>query len=220
VNLAFVLALLVLLPTTAAAQAPLLPDIQRLVDTGTLVVALESRDLDPLLFRDAKGRLSGFDIDLAGALAHALGVKLDLRPHVKSPDEVVALVARGEADIAVSFLSRTPDRAKHVLFSRPYITQRKAVLISRTRALHWRSRCPTSGEVVDLARKSGQVGVQSETAMAERMQELDPKTKIKKLDTLDQLFDAVRKGDIVMAVAGEIPFRRLLRDNPAAAIRL
>jgi ABC-type amino acid transport substrate-binding protein len=52
------------------------------------------------------------------------------------------------------------------------------------------------------------------------MQELDPKTKAEKLDTLDQLFDAVRKGDVVMAVAGEIPFRRLLRDNPAAAIQL
>jgi ABC-type amino acid transport substrate-binding protein len=208
------------LPAAVLAQAPLLPGLQRVVDRGALVVAVESRELAPMLTRDKKGRLGGFDIELAKALAEALEVKLELRPHLESPDDVVDLVARGEADIAVSFLSRTPDRAKHVLFSRPYVTQHKAVLISRTRALGLRGHCPTSGEVVELARKPGQVGVQRKTAMEERLRDADPKSKVEEFDTLDALFAAVRGGDIVMALAGEVPLRRLLRDDPAASIRL
>ena len=57
-------------------------------------------------------------------------------------DELVAQVAAGEVDIAVSSVSRTVERAQAVRFSRPYLTQSVAVALNRVRALQENVACP------------------------------------------------------------------------------
>ena len=66
------LAASIFVASSARAEAPLMPAIQRVVDAGVLVVALGNDDIDPMVSTDADGSLGGFDVDLARALANAV----------------------------------------------------------------------------------------------------------------------------------------------------
>lgn len=202
----------------AHGDAPLLRDLQPIIDSGKLVIALSSGDTDPAVRTDAAGGLGGFDLDLARALARRLGVEPEFHRQARSPDQVVDAVARGEADIGMTLLSITAERAKHVLFTRPYTQQAIAARVNRKRAIGFGGRCPPDVRV--LARQPGQVGIQRQSATADWFREGVPDARLQEFEQLDELFDAALAGKVVLTVQGEIGARRLLCVNPAAAIQL
>ena len=211
---------MLLLGGAARAEAPRLPDLQRIADAGKLVVAVVGTAEKPMVTRDEQGRLGGFDVELARAMVRALDVKAVFRQDAATPDGVVELVARGEADLGISLLSVTAQRAKHVLFSRPYATQHATVLIHRTRGLAFQRRCPEEKEILALAHEPDEVGVLEKSAYAGRVRDLDAKARTRKYESLEALFAAVQQGEVTMAFAGEIAARDYLRRQPAASIRL
>lgn len=79
---------------------------------------------------------------MANGLARRLGVELQFVRTAATHDELVAQVATGEVDVAVSSITRTVERAKVVRFSRPYLTQSVAVALNRVRALQENVACP------------------------------------------------------------------------------
>lgn len=202
----------------ARAEPPLLPDLRPIVARGKFVVALRSEDVAPLVRTEASGALGGFDVDLARALARRLGVEPEFRRQARSPDQIVAAVARGEADIGMSLLSVTAERAKYVLFTRPYTRQDIAALVNRKRAIALGGRCPTDIRV--QARQPGLVGVQANSAIAGWFEEGVPNAKLQEFDRLEELFKAALAGKVLLSVQGEIGARRLLHANPAASIQL
>lgn len=206
--------------TSAGAEAPMLPGLQRIVDAGKLVVALGSDDIDPMVGSDAKGRLVGFDVDLARALAELLGVEAEFRRDSETPDEIVEVVARGDADIGLSLLSATARRARSVLFTRPYATQSMTAFIHRRSTLHFRGRCPDGDEIHAAAAKPGQLGVQKQSAAVAWIREHVPEARLEEFAGLEELFAAAREGSVMFTVQGEIPARRLLSEHPAASIQL
>jgi polar amino acid transport system substrate-binding protein len=64
------------------------------------------------------GKLEGYDIDTAGLIAAALGVKLDLVP-IASTERIPVLTA-GKVDLVVSSLGKDPEREKQIDFSIAY----------------------------------------------------------------------------------------------------
>lgn len=203
----------------AHAQPPrMFPDLEPIVARGKLVVALRGEDVAPVVRTESSGALSGFDVDLARALAHRLGVATQFHRQARSPDQVVAVVARGEADIGMSLLSVTAERAKYVLFTQPYTRQDIAALVNRRRAVALGEHCPSDIRV--LARKPGLVGIQRESATAGWFEEGVPDAKLRAFDRLEDLFAAVLDGKLLLAVQGEIGARRLLHTHPAASIQL
>ena len=199
---------------------PLLPNIARIVERGTLVVAQVNRNLPPVFAADEGGQLSGFDIDVARAMAEVLGVKLEVRRTAESFDEVAWQVARGEADLGISFLSRTATRAKHVLFSRPYVNQNITLLINRVKGLKFRGSCPSVSEAVRSAGISGNMGVEAGSAYAARLREVGPDTQPREFQNTEDVLAAVLAGEVAMSLQGELMARRFLADNPGARIRL
>lgn len=202
----------------AQADAPVLRDLQPIIDRGKLVIAIGDGDIEPAVRTDAAGKPGGFDVDLARALARRLGVEPEFRRQARSPDQVVDAVARGEADIGMALLSITAERAKHVLFTRPYTRQAIAALVNRKRAVEFGGRCPPDVRV--LARRPGEVGIQRQSATADWFHEGVPDARLLEFEQLDELFDAALAGKVLLTVQGEIGARRLLYANPAAAIQL
>ena len=202
----------------ARAELPVLPDLKPIVARGKLVVALRSEDVAPVVRTETSGALGGFDVDLARALARRLGVEPEFRRQARSPDQIVAAVARGEADIGMSLLSVTAERAKYVLFTRPYTRQDIAALVNRKRAVALGGRCPADIRV--QARQPGLVGVQAKSAIEGWFEEGVPEAKLQVFDRHEQLFEAVVAGKVLLSVQGEIGARRLLHANPAASIQL
>ena len=147
-------------------------------------------------------------------------MKLEVLRTAESFDEVAWQVARGEADLGISVLSRTAARAKHVLFSRPYVSQDKTLLINRVKGLEFRRTCPSVSEAVRTAGFSGMMGVEAGSAYAARLREAGPDSQPREFQTIEDVFEAVLAGEVAMSLQGELLARRFLSENPAARIRL
>ncbi len=75
---------------------------------GTLRVGLRDDGL-PWSFRNASGRLVGYDVDLVGALASSLGLRLEV--HEAGLDQLQTLLAERRIDLAAGGIQNSPQRA-------------------------------------------------------------------------------------------------------------
>ena len=115
--------------TLAGEKYP--PDLERIQKRGKLVVlAPIAPDAFPCLMEDEAGNPYGLDLDIARDVADKLGVKLEFIRMGASGDEKVEMIARGEADMATC-LGITPQRARKILFTKPYITEHYALVVNR-----------------------------------------------------------------------------------------
>ena len=201
------------------AQERLLPSLKRIVDRGEITVALISDNAPPMIMTDDKNRLTGFDISLARFIGKLLGVKVAFR-RMPSFDDVVDVVARLEADIGLSFLTRTPERARVVLFTRPYVSQSASVLINRVRGLRFRNSCPSAEEAGKIAESPKQLGLLLGSAYEQVLKARFPNAKPVTFDAFDKMFKSVLSGEIMLSLQGEIGARYFMDQNPYAYIKL
>ena len=124
---------------TAACDHLPPPDLRRICESGRLRVARYGGERPPFFARQGGGIRSdtlvwvGFDVDLARDIAKRLGVR-ERTVLADSFDDVVEKVASGAADLGISKLSITLDRAQRVRFSKPYMTVYQTLLINRLSA--------------------------------------------------------------------------------------
>lgn len=103
-----------LLSLGAAAHADTLDDIKK---AGKVRIAIDTA-IPPFGMTDDKMQPAGSDVDTAKLLAQDLGVQLEIVP-TTGPSRIPALQTN-KADLVISTLSITPERAKVVDFSVPY----------------------------------------------------------------------------------------------------
>ena len=100
----------------------------------------------PLGFRDDKGVIVGFDVDLAKEAARRMGVTFEFKPIDWNDKE--RLLTEGEIDIIWNGFDITPARQRYALFSKPYMENRQVILI-KTGAEHLiRSEVDLAGKIV------------------------------------------------------------------------
>lgn len=110
-------------PPAGGAARPVLENVKA---RGLLRVCVIPGRL-PFVFVNGRGALTGFDVDLAGRLAHDLGVSLELL-ELAAEDPSAALRA-GSCDVAMSGLAITPRRAVELVWSQPYLDETLAFLV-------------------------------------------------------------------------------------------
>lgn len=123
-------------------------------EKGKLVVAV-SPDYAPFEFRalvDGKDTVVGSDIDLAKAIADELGVELELS--TMNFDNVLSSLQNGKADIAISGLSYTEDRAKVYDFSESYYTTENAILVAADKLSNYKDLKDFSGKNIGVLKGS------------------------------------------------------------------
>lgn len=102
----------------ARAQNSILPTV---IARGKLIVGTRSSAIG-FSFKDAKGDLVGFDIDLGRALAEQLfhdPSKVEFVVLAGGPDRVPAIQS-GRVDVVISSMSPYPERAQVIEFTVPY----------------------------------------------------------------------------------------------------
>jgi len=105
----------------AVAQAAPQSGLKRILDRGKLIVGTRSTTIG-FGFKDAKGELVGFDIDLAKAIAKGLlndETKIEFEVFPGGAERVPALIS-GRVDIVISQFSVFESRAQVIDFSLPY----------------------------------------------------------------------------------------------------
>jgi polar amino acid transport system substrate-binding protein len=172
----------------------------------------------PFIAAAAGGRHLGYDIDLAQGMASALGVPAAFDDRARSLDALLATVARGDADLALSKLGATLEGATRVRFSRPYLVLRQALLVGRPRfAQIARGREPN--EVV--AEPETPIAIARGTASAEDARRRWPRARLRDYPRFDpDIVDAVLAGEVLAGAGDEIEVRRALAARPDAPLRL
>ena len=132
----------------------------------------------------------GFDVDLARDMASRMGVRYEEDASAKSFDEVVDRVASGDADIALSKLSATLERALRVRFSRPYLTVYQALLVNRLAA-------PRAADPFrDLNAAKYSIGALDGSAYVGYARTILPRAETRPYSDFDAMMADVVKGDL------------------------
>ena len=107
------------------ANASASPVIDRILQRGELVVGMAG-SMPPLNMTTKEGELIGYEVDLARAMAAAMGVraKLEVIPFA----ELLPALQSGKIDLILSNMTITPGRNLKVAFVGPYFTSGKAFL--------------------------------------------------------------------------------------------
>lgn len=198
------------------------PDIAKVLDRGRLIVAMYYEDIPPFFFHDKEGHFTGQDVDMAQGMAEALGVGLEFDRRAQSFSEIVDIVSRGEADMAISQLSRTLERAKRVIYSRPYVVLKLGLLINRLQQEKLRK---TQDGPLDLMKLFNQpkavVAVRAETSYVPFAREIFPQATIKLYpDWAPTAVGAVISGEASVGLTDETELKKYILDRPEAAIHV
>ncbi len=185
-------------------------DIAAIKASGVLIVAIPNVRTPPFFFED-HGEMKGLDIDLSTSIAESLGVRAVFNRDAKSFNDVVHLVASGEADIATAKISRTLERAQTVLFSDPYIVLPHALLMNRLRFAEIAHGKPVA-EV--LQHYTGTLGVIAKSSYVGFAKTNFPQAKIVEFDNWDAAVNAVVAGKITAAYRDAFEIKRMFKIRP------
>jgi len=86
----------------------------------------------PFQILDSDGQAIGLDVDAAGIVAQALGVRL--RIVRQDSRELIPSLVRGKTDVVMSALSITPERNAQVVFTRPVLATGRMFAVHREHA--------------------------------------------------------------------------------------
>ncbi len=192
ISIAVIAIVLMLFPIVPSARADVLPAIKQ---RGELVNGVEAQN--PPFEYVEKGKIVGYDVDLAEAIAKALGSKLKVMDTAWS-GIIPALYAK-KFDIIISAMTVTEERMKQVNFSAPLASDQVIVF---ARANDMRVK-----KFADLANMT--VGTQLNSAIEQLLKAYAEKHQVKfkelKLyDHFDEAFLDLQNGRVDAAVTGII----------------
>lgn len=119
----FMLASVMTMAASAKGSDDLLKTIQ---ERGTIIVGLEG-DWAPWSYVDENDELTGYDVEVAKAIADKLGVKIQIVPG--EWDGLFAGMDAGRYDMVVNGVEVTEERADKYDFSTPYAYIRTALIV-------------------------------------------------------------------------------------------
>jgi len=191
------------------------PDIQRIVDRGELIVATIAHDIAPFFVDNGAGKLAGLDVEIARGLAENLGVKLTFNRSAKTFNEVVDIVSNGEADLAISKLSQTLQRAQIISFSHPYLTMRHSLLLNRLQL----TKVANNQDIVDFLKDfEGRMGVINRSSYEGFAKQKFPKATIVRYTSWEDVIEGAIRGDILAAYRDELEIKKILINQPNVAL--
>ncbi len=102
--------------------------LNEILQRGELRVGMEPGYM-PFEMKDKKGRIIGYDVDMAKKMAKEMGVKLKLVP--TSWDGIIAGLVTSKYDIIMSGMTITQQRNLKVNFANPYVVVGQTMMIRK-----------------------------------------------------------------------------------------
>lgn len=127
----------------------------------------------PMGFKNEKGELIGFDIDLAKAVAEKLKIEVEFKPI--NWDSKIMDLNSGNIDLIWNGLTITPDRAKETEISKAYLSNNQIIIVNVNSPI--KTKADLKGKVV---------GVQSQSSGEEKIKKENADKGFKELKTYPQ----------------------------------
>lgn len=189
--------------------------LSQIKERGTLRVGVEGT-YPPFSFQDADGKLTGFEVDFAKALAQHMGVKADFKP--TKWDGMLAALDAKRLDVVINQVTISDERKKKYDFSTPYTVSGIQALVKKGAENEIKSAADLKGKKVGVG-----LGTNYEQWLRANVPGVDVRTydddptKYQDLNVgrinvilVDRLaaLDLMKKTHGALAVAGK-PFSRL-----------
>lgn len=193
------------------------PDIQRIHERGKLVVAMFGQDIPPFFMHDQQGRFYGLDVEMARDIANKLGVEVEFNRQSRSFDQIIEILAKHEADVGISWISQTLERAEKVRYTRPYFMQRQGLLINRLQL----AKLPQKDNPLQaLNHPRAKVGVREGTSYVDFAHDIFPRSEIRAYpDWSPGIVQAVFEGELTAGYSDEIEIKKYIMKSPEASIK-
>lgn len=99
-------------------------------EVSKILVIGTSSDFPPFSFIDDTNQIAGFDIDVVKEVANRLGLQPDIRD--MRFEMLLPELQTGHIQVIAAGMSSTPERAKNVDFTKPYLTGNPLVVVTRS----------------------------------------------------------------------------------------
>lgn len=134
----------------------------------TIVIGLDD-NFAPLGFRDEKGELVGFDIDLAKEAGKRLGAEVTFKPIDWNAKE--AELKGKRVDVLWNGLTITDERKANILFTAPYLENHQIIIVNADSPI--KAKVDLNGKVVGVQDGSSAVdAVEKDADAAKKIKEL------------------------------------------------
>lgn len=163
---------------------------------GKIVVGLDDT-FAPMGFKDDKGEIVGFDIDLAREVAKHLGIEAEFKPSEWSG--IVLELKSGNIDVVWNGMTITEERKKEIIFSNPYMNNSQIIVTLSNSPLN--AKADLNGKVVGLQLGSSSFDAVSADELSKSLKEL------KKYDTNVEALMDLEAGRVEAVVIDEIVAR-------------
>ncbi|MBM7868171.1 transporter substrate-binding domain-containing protein [Heliobacterium gestii] len=161
----------------------------------------------PFEWKDEKGEITGFDVDLAREIGKELGVEVEIK---NTPfDNLIAELQNQSIDMVASAMTITEKRKENIDFSQPYYDSVQAIIVKEGSPIK---------TLADLKDKN--VGVQNGTTgmgVAEKLMG-DRSTKIKRFETCPDALNTLRIDGLDAVIADKPVAQNYLVNNTDAKL--
>ena len=171
-----------------------------------IVIGVDS-EFAPITFRDDKGEIVGFDVDMAKEAAKRLGVEFEFKPI--NWDKKEAEINSGRVDIIWSGCDITPERQQYMLFSKPYMKNRQILLVQKGNPKNIHSEGDLAGKIV-----ATQAGTVSLDYIADNDALRDSLAKFITYRNVSEGFKALSNGAFDAFIVDEIAAHYEINKNP------
>lgn len=178
--------------------------LDAVIEKGEFVLGLDD-SFPPMGFRDDKGEIVGFDIDLAKEVAARMGVELVLKP--VDWDGIALSLNNGDIDVIWNGLTITDERKENMGFTKPYLNNRQIIIVRLDSEIASKS---------DLAEKvvGVQLGSSSDAALSDEPQVAETLKDVRKYsNNVEALLDLANEGTDAVVV-DEIVGRYYIAKKP------
>ena len=196
--------------------------IARIQAAGKLTVAVFFEDVVPFFYTDDTSKLVGVDPSIAEDIADKLGVGLEYNRAATTFDGLIDEVVEGRADMAISLLSDTLDRAARASFSQSYVSVRQFLLINRLQLGRLVAADPQHANDIPalLNTPQSRIGVIGGTSYVGFVAEDFPEAQSVAFATWPEMLAAVKSGELVALMYDEIEIGNWRLADSAGAVEL
>ena len=153
---------------TACGKKPEAPAAAAPAAAQAIVIGLDD-NFPPMGFRDDKGELVGFDIDLAREAGKRIGVEVSFKPIDWNAKE--AELNGKRVDVLWNGLTITEERKANILFTTPYLENHQIIVVTEKSPI--KTKAQLAGKVVGVQDGSSAVeAIEKDAAAAKAIKEL------------------------------------------------
>ncbi|MCK4260257.1 MAG: amino acid ABC transporter substrate-binding protein [Halanaerobiales bacterium] len=173
-------------------------------EKGKFIVGLDD-SFPPMGFRDEKGEIVGFDIDLAKEVAKRMGIEVEFKP--VDWDGILFSLKNNDIDLIWNGLTITEKRKKEIAFSEVYLQNRQIIVVGKNGSVQ--NKEDLKGRVIGL-----QLGSSSEIALNSESEVVTSLKEIRKYSNNTEALMDLQAGRVDAVVLDEIVGRYYMAKRP------